>query len=173
MATGTTTHRVVNRDGDVTWTDGQSLHREDGPAIERADGTREWWVHGRRHREDGPAVITSAGDRLWFVQGRTHRDDGPAREMANGDREWFRDGYRHRLDGPAVMHASGRVEHWVDGRVAHTGRAVTALVAAYTAGVKTHRRCSSDHLCQGVPLPEPRHAPTVAHWAPTRGAKVA
>ena len=30
--------------------------RLDGPAVERANGTREWWVNGERHRFDGPAI---------------------------------------------------------------------------------------------------------------------
>jgi len=31
------------------------LHREDGPAIEWADGVKEWYWAGQRHREDGIA----------------------------------------------------------------------------------------------------------------------
>jgi hypothetical protein len=27
------------------------LHREDGPAAEYGDGTKEWWINGKRHRE--------------------------------------------------------------------------------------------------------------------------
>jgi hypothetical protein len=27
------------------------LHREDGPAVENADGTREWWLNGYKVRE--------------------------------------------------------------------------------------------------------------------------
>jgi hypothetical protein len=37
------------------------LHREDGPAVEWADGRREWWLHGERHREDGPALEWADG----------------------------------------------------------------------------------------------------------------
>jgi len=32
------------------------LHRVDGPAVEYADGSREWWLDGKLHRADGPAV---------------------------------------------------------------------------------------------------------------------
>jgi len=32
------------------------LHRENGPAIEYADGHKEWYQNGKLHREDGPAV---------------------------------------------------------------------------------------------------------------------
>lgn len=53
---------VVDDDGTVSfryYLDNDSirgvLHREDDPAIERADGHKEWWLHGQRHREDGPA----------------------------------------------------------------------------------------------------------------------
>jgi len=32
------------------------FHREDGPAIEWADGDKSWYRHGELHREDGPAI---------------------------------------------------------------------------------------------------------------------
>jgi hypothetical protein len=36
-----------------TWRDAQgSLHREDGPAVQRTDGGREWYRDGWYHRED-------------------------------------------------------------------------------------------------------------------------
>lgn len=37
------------------------LHREDGPAIVRVDGTVEWWFNGELHRDVGPAVERSDG----------------------------------------------------------------------------------------------------------------
>ena len=33
------------------WLDGK-LHREDGPAVEYADGGREWWFHGEKVTEE-------------------------------------------------------------------------------------------------------------------------
>ena len=52
----------INYDWGTEWFDesGQP-HRLDGPAVEWADGTREWWVEGRRHRLDGPAVEWADG----------------------------------------------------------------------------------------------------------------
>jgi len=44
-------------------------HREDGPAIERADGTREWYHKGKRHRLDGPSVEYADGTREWHLFG--------------------------------------------------------------------------------------------------------
>jgi len=46
------------------------LHREDGPAIEYADGSRQWWINGKLHREDGPAVIYPTGIREWWFNGK-------------------------------------------------------------------------------------------------------
>ena len=68
------------------------LHREDGPAIERANGTKMWWVDGKRHREDGPAVEWSNGTKSWWVDGKRHREDGPAIERYDGTKEWWVDG---------------------------------------------------------------------------------
>ena len=42
-------------------------HREDGPAVEWADGDKEWFVNGNRHRLDGPAVVYTSGYQLWYV----------------------------------------------------------------------------------------------------------
>ena len=45
-------------------------HREDGPAVEYANGLREWWVNGMRHRENGPAIEWPDGTRWWYFRGR-------------------------------------------------------------------------------------------------------
>jgi hypothetical protein len=68
------------------------LHRSDGPAIECADGHKEWWVNGQPHRSDGPAIEYSDKSKFWYVYGKCHREDGPAVEKANGDKEWWIDG---------------------------------------------------------------------------------
>ena len=59
------------------------LHREDGPAVEYANGTKQWWFNGKRHREDGPAVEYTDGTKQWWFNGKLHREDGPAVEYAN------------------------------------------------------------------------------------------
>jgi hypothetical protein len=64
-------------------------HRDYGPAIERADGTKEWYVNDKRHREDGPAIERANGTKEWFVNGKLHREDGPAIESANGTKFWY------------------------------------------------------------------------------------
>jgi hypothetical protein len=91
------------------------LHREDGPAVEYEDGTREWWLNGKLHREDGPAVEEADGTRWWYRDSELHREDGPALEWANGRREWWLNGKRHREDGPAIEHPNGQREWWLNG----------------------------------------------------------
>ena len=42
------------------------LHRENGPAIEYANGDKSWYQHGQLHREDGPAIEYSNGNKDWY-----------------------------------------------------------------------------------------------------------
>jgi hypothetical protein len=91
------------------WTLNGLLHRpeKDGPAIERASGTKEWWFNDQRHRKDGPAIEYADGDKEWYVKNQRHREDGPAVENANGNKEWYYNGQRHREDGPAIEYVNG------------------------------------------------------------------
>jgi hypothetical protein len=82
-------------------------HREDGPAVEYANGDKYWFINDKNHREDGPAMEYANGDKYWFMNGRLHREDGPAIEYANGDKCWFINGRLHREDGPAVEKENG------------------------------------------------------------------
>jgi hypothetical protein len=69
-------------------------HREDGPAIEWADGSNEWWLNGERHRENGPAFDVD-GRKEWCLNGKPHREDGPAVELADGTKEWWLNGVEY------------------------------------------------------------------------------
>ena len=42
-------------------------HRLDGPAVEGADGSKEWCVDGKLHRLDGPALEYAHGGKAWWV----------------------------------------------------------------------------------------------------------
>ena len=44
---------------------------------------------GQLHREDGPAVEYADGDKFWYLNGLLHREDGPAREWADGHKVWW------------------------------------------------------------------------------------
>ena len=76
--------RWKNKDGE--------LHRDNGPAIIRSNGTQQWFKNDKRHREGGPAEINVNGDKLWYINGHLHREDGPALIRSNGDKFWYRDG---------------------------------------------------------------------------------
>ena len=71
------------------WCLNGKLHREDGPAIEWADGDKEWYLNGKLHREDGPAYEGASGNKSWYLNGKLHREDGPAMEFADGDKFWY------------------------------------------------------------------------------------
>ena len=48
------------------------LHREDGPAIIKANGNNVlWYLNGKLHRMGGPAIeyTTGVGYKVWYVNG--------------------------------------------------------------------------------------------------------
>ena len=45
------------------------LHRENGPAVEGADGGKFWYQNGQLHRTDGPAVAYANGVKRWYING--------------------------------------------------------------------------------------------------------
>ncbi len=51
------------------------LHREDGPAIERRNGTKHWYLNGIRHREDGPAIERADGSKAWYLNGKRYTEE--------------------------------------------------------------------------------------------------
>jgi hypothetical protein len=78
------------------YTDNQGrLHREDGPAIEYANGYKAWYRNGKLHREDEPAVIYANGNKYWYLNGKRHRKDGPAIEYASGAKSWYLNGQEY------------------------------------------------------------------------------
>jgi hypothetical protein len=83
------------------------IHREDGPAVEYANGDKEWYLNGKLHREDGPAVEDTDGYKEWYLNGKCHREDGPAVEDTDGYKEWYLNGKLHREDGPAIEYTNG------------------------------------------------------------------
>lgn len=51
------------------------IHREDGPAVEFADGSKFWLRHGKPHREDGPILESAYGYKLWGLNGVLYPDE--------------------------------------------------------------------------------------------------
>ena len=67
-----TQYILKNEDGTFYYSDKKMTkpHREDGPAIEWADGSKSWSLNGQRHREDGPAVEYANGTKYWYLNGQ-------------------------------------------------------------------------------------------------------
>jgi len=59
------------------------------------NGNRFWHMNGERHREDGPALEWADGAKQWCLNGKLHREDGPAIEWEDGDKEWWLNGVRY------------------------------------------------------------------------------
>ena len=94
------------------WYRNDQRHRDDGPAVEWADGTLEWRRHGLLHREDGPAVERADGTLEWWRHGLLHREDGPAVERADGTLEWWRDGIQtDMLGAPLPVPTVQSIDH--------------------------------------------------------------
>lgn len=110
---------VTDEQGNKRWTlDGDwhgTLHREDGPAVETANGAKQWFIHGKRHRIGAPALIYGDGSEEWYEDGTPHRVGGPAMMHSNGNKLWAYRGDLHRLDGAAIEKANGNKSWWVKG----------------------------------------------------------
>ena len=46
------------------------LHRENGPAVEGANGYKVWYQYDKRHRLDGPAIEWSDGYKEYWINGK-------------------------------------------------------------------------------------------------------
>ena len=68
----TTQYIIKNEDGIFYYKDKEMsiLHREDGPAVEYADGGKYWYLNGKLHREDGPAAEWANGTKYWYLNGK-------------------------------------------------------------------------------------------------------
>jgi hypothetical protein len=53
---------------------------------------RNWYLNGKLHRDDGPAIECANGDKAWYLNDKRHRDDGPAIEWANDNKYWYLNG---------------------------------------------------------------------------------
>ena len=83
------TYEVTVDQYGTEWKLDGKLHRENGPALEYANGDKVWLINDERHREDGPAFEGHIGDKSWWINGELHREDGPAIEWANGVKSWY------------------------------------------------------------------------------------
>ena len=93
---------IINENDDKFWYNEKGqYHRDDGPAIEYQNGSKEYYQNGLLHREDGPAIeygLAAGHGKLhkqWRLHGKLHREDGPAFEGINGDKEYWINGVQY------------------------------------------------------------------------------
>ncbi|RTK95487.1 MAG: hypothetical protein EKK64_06610 [Neisseriaceae bacterium] len=92
--------------GEKWWATKGRMNRDHNlPAVERPNGTKEYWINGQEYN------LQENGTREFIdLFGKLNREDLPAVEYANGDKEFWLDGKRHRSDGPAVIY--GNKQYW-------------------------------------------------------------
>ena len=56
------------------------------------ENATRWYLNGKEHREDGPAIEYANGSTMWYFNGELHREDGPAYVDANGSKAWWING---------------------------------------------------------------------------------
>ncbi len=59
-------NKFIEDPNKICWNWGE-LHRVNGPAIEWANGSKEWWLNGKLHRTDGPAIEWTNGTKYWYL----------------------------------------------------------------------------------------------------------
>ena len=70
------TNPKIDSEGNKCWFNNDvELHREDGPAIEYADGSTYWYVNGKIHRLDGPAGEYADGTCDYWINGQQLTED--------------------------------------------------------------------------------------------------
>jgi hypothetical protein len=75
-----------------------------------------WYLNGELHREDGPAVEDANGDKFWYLNNKLHREEGAAVEWNDGSKFWYLNGkgltrkeFNERMN-PAVEMTMAEIE---------------------------------------------------------------
>jgi len=112
-----------------SWYKHGKLHNVHGPAVEKTNGHKEYWIEGERVTEEEfdycefPTIeqpqIDEFGTEIWRNKdGQVHRDDDlPAMTYSNGNKYFYKDGKLHRLNGPAIIYQEDILvaEYWING----------------------------------------------------------
>lgn len=61
-------------------------------------GTKRYYIDNKLHRENGPAVEYADGCKVWFIKNKRHRVDGPAFEDSNGNKRWYLDNKEYSFE---------------------------------------------------------------------------
>ena len=100
----------------ISWEDYWNLPDQTGAYLVLFFNYKSWYFNGFYHREDGPAIEWANGDKFWYFYGERHREDGPAVECVDGAKEWWINDFLHREDGPAIEWADGTKSWYLHGK---------------------------------------------------------
>jgi len=80
----TKVYSKIDAYGTIFWyKEGTNIrHREDGPAVEYADGSNFWYQNGKYHRLNGPAKVYYNGYKEYYLNGKHYPD-------IKTDKEWL------------------------------------------------------------------------------------
>jgi hypothetical protein len=67
--------KTIDRHGITTHRLNGIIHRTDGPAVEKPNGDRYWYVNGEYHRTDGPAIEYADGEKRWYINGNHYEEE--------------------------------------------------------------------------------------------------
>ena len=68
----------ITSNGNTIWYTGDRIHRNnDLPAVEYANGDREWWKNGLIHRDNQPAIERVNGESEWWEHGKLKKSTKP------------------------------------------------------------------------------------------------
>jgi len=70
------------------------MPKKNGLFVDRY-GTKRWYMNGKLHRDDGPAIEYADGSKFWYMNDKLHRVDGPTVEYANGSKHWYHNGKQY------------------------------------------------------------------------------
>lgn len=129
------------------------LHRVGGPAIEWAEGTKGWYIHGELHREDGPAIEWIDGSTEWYYKGKIHRVGGPASKFVGSSEQWWVHGNIHRTDGPAVINGHLSGTRWCLFGKYQTKKSVATIVSQTQLKIHLLRTILPRSSLNGLELP--------------------
>ena len=130
------TENGISRFDEYWYTDGKLNREDDEPAVERANGDKEWYTDDVRTRTGAPAITKSDGSEYWYLNGKINRgDDEPAVleyvSTIEDDNEgpinlfnkyWYTNGNLNREDDePAVENADGSKEWYTNGNLNRGG----------------------------------------------------
>lgn len=115
---------IIKSDSSKEWLiDGKHI-RDDGPAIEQADGTKCWTnAAGEFHRDNDEPAITGPDREEWFINGkhgRVENKDCPS-VIIKGIKHYYKDGKLHRVGAPTIIYPDGSQEWYFEGKLHRPG----------------------------------------------------